>query len=317
MALPILRFQYQDKIYWGLQKSDVVIFLATKVETTAEFIALGYETIDQLAQNSTDTVLLDQVEVLSPITAEAQVLCQGMNYRQHAIESGIDPDQKKHNMLFTKSAISKHAPSGEIIKPDHVQLLDYEIELALVLGKNTDSSVQVTALNLHEYVAGICIANDITARDIQIPQMQFYKGKSYRTFCPLGPVLCLLNQHEMHYLEQLNLTLKVNGEMRQQDNTANMLFKPAETLTEFSEITDFHIGDVLLTGSPAGCALSLPASNVARMTDLMTEPMIWKLFLKSQSKRTQYLQSGDQIESYITSNDGKVDLGLQQHTVKA
>ena len=85
-------------------------------------------------------------------------------------------------------------------------------------------------------MAGICIGNDVSARDIQIPQMQFHKGKSYRGFCPLGPVLCLLEQDELHYLDDLQLELRVNGQVRQSDSTRNLVFKPAETLSEFSQI---------------------------------------------------------------------------------
>src|SRR3990167_2931469 len=127
------------------------------------------------------------------------------------IDSGIDPDAKRFNMFFNKSTASITGPVGNIIKPPHVTLLDYEIELTLVLGARTSGPVAVTNDNLHEYVAGICVGNDVSARDIQIPQMQFHKGKSYRTFCPLGPVLCLLDANEMHYLNGLQLTLAVNA----------------------------------------------------------------------------------------------------------
>lgn len=231
------------------------------------------------------------------------------------IDSGINPDTQSFNMFFTKSLASLHGPTGLIVKPNHVELLDYEIELTLVLGKKTQGSVTVTTENLHEYIAGICIGNDVSARDIQIPQMQFYKGKSYRTFCPLGPVLCLLNKAEMHYLNKLQLSLKVNGEVRQQDSTENLVFKPAETLTEFSQITNFQVGDVLMTGTPSGCALGLPSTTLIKITGLLPEKLKWQLFNKSQSKRSQYLKIGDQIESHIFSSDGKINLGYQQHRI--
>lgn len=315
MALAIVRFTQQAQTCWGIQDQDQIRILDINADSTADLIQIGYAQLSALAEQSTITVNAQDVSLLSPITEQAKVLCQGANYRQHMIDSGMDPDAKAFNMFFTKSAASIHTPTGQIVKPKHVQLLDYEIELALVLGKNTHDAVQVTAENLHEYVAGICIANDVSARDVQIPQMQFFKGKSYRTFCPLGPVFLLLDRDEMHYLHQLNLTLTVNNEVRQQDNTANLVFKPAETLTEFSSVCNFAVGDVILTGTPSGCALGLPPAAVVRFTGLLPDNLKWKLFLKSQAKRRQYLQHGDVVESHIKSTDGKINLGRQHHVI--
>lgn len=316
MALSIVRFKNENAdIQWGVLSNGKVAVLSTAFATTAELIQQGYATIAEMASAAKQLVPLEKLSLLSPITSPSQVLCQGANFRQHMIDSGMDPDAKAFNMFFTKSVASITGPQGEIIKPKHVQLLDYEIELTLVLGKATDSEVQVTNENLHEYVAGICIGNDISARDIQIPQMQFHKGKSYRTFCPLGPVLCLLAKDEMKYLSQMNLTLSVNGQTRQQDSSGNLVFKPAETLTEYSAITNFAVGDVLMTGTPAGCALGLPSSTVVRVSGLLPEQIKWKLFKKGQAKRSAYLHVGDVVESHIASSDGKIDLGYQRHTV--
>jgi 2-keto-4-pentenoate hydratase/2-oxohepta-3-ene-1,7-dioic acid hydratase in catechol pathway len=316
MALSIVRYKkLDDSIAWGILSQERVTELNTNFPTTAALIELGYSAIAEEAKKSNVNHALKDIELLNPITTPTQVICQGANYRQHMIDSGMNPDAKNFNMFFTKSVASITQPTGQIIKPKHVQLLDYEIELTLVLRKNTSSSVQVTQSNLHEYIAGICIGNDISARDVQIPETQFYKGKSYRTFCPLGPVLCLLAPDEMHYLSQLNLCLKVNGQVRQQDSTANMVFKPTETLTEFSQVTDFNIGDVLLTGTPSGCALGLPSPLLVKVAYLMPEQKRWAMFKKGQSKRSQYLNVGDVIESSIQSADGKINLGIQHHIV--
>ena len=169
---------------------------------------------------------------------------------------------------------------------------------------------------MHDYVAGICIGNDISARDIQIPQTQFYKGKSYRTFCPFGPVLCLLEAHEMHYLNEMNLRLTVNGAVRQQDCTANMMFKPAETLSEMSQFFNFRAGDVLMTGTPSGCALSIPSPLLVKMSSLLPEHKKWELFIKKQKATGRYLNVGDVLELQIQSHDQLIDLGTQRHTVK-
>lgn len=315
MALHLVRFQHQDQPCWGLLEGCTIKPLDLPCTTTAALIEQGHEAIRKAAGDGAELALEDAT-LLSPITKDAKVLCQGANYRQHMIDSGMNPDDKSFNMFFTKSSGSITGPGGEIVKPAHVQLLDYEVELTLVLGKKTDGPVDVTAANLHEFVAGICIGNDVSARDVQIPQMQFHKGKSYRTFCPLGPVLCLLEKSEMHYLDEMQLQLTVNGETRQQDCTANLVFKPAETLSEYSLIHDFAPGDVLMTGTPAGCALGLPSPAVTKVAALLPESKKWQLFIKSQKRRQQYLQAGDVVESTITSRDQTLDLGRQRHTIK-
>jgi 2-keto-4-pentenoate hydratase/2-oxohepta-3-ene-1,7-dioic acid hydratase in catechol pathway len=315
MSLNIVRYQIHATTSWGVIRKDKITPLAIPCTTTADLISIGLDQLLVEAVKDVQVIDASQVTLLSPITENAKVLCQGANYRQHIIDSGLDPDAQSFNMFFTKSSAAITAPSGVIVKPSHVQLLDYEIEMTLVLGKRTHSTVQVNSSNLHEYIAGICIGNDVSARDIQIPQMQFHKGKSYRTFCPLGPVLCLLSRTEMHYLNEMTLTLTVNDEVRQNDMTSNLVFKPAETLTEFSQIANFEPGDVLMTGTPSGCALGLPPPAMIRLTGLLPDTKKWQLFKKSQQRRSQYLKSGDRLELNIVSSDGKIDLGRQVHTI--
>lgn len=315
MAMHIVRFRHQDLIRWGLLQDAQILPLDIPCTTTAALVSLGYQGVHEALGLAAAPVDAARVDLLSPITSDAKVLCQGANYRQHMLDSGVDPDDKQFNMFFTKSSASITGPTGRIVKPRHVQLLDYEIELTLVLAKKTDGPVQVSPANLHEFIAGICIGNDVSARDIQIPQMQFHKGKSYRTFCPLGPVLCLLDQGEMHYLDEMQLRLTVNGETRQDDSSANLVYKPAETLTEYSQIQDFEPGDVVMTGTPSGCALGLPSPMLVRMSGLLPESKKWELFLKGQKRRPQYLKAGDRVESVITSRDGRINLGRQSHVV--
>ncbi|MDO8330623.1 MAG: fumarylacetoacetate hydrolase family protein [Fluviicoccus sp.] len=315
MSLSLVRFTRSNASpSWGLLQGGEIRPLSIPCTTTAALLAHSHAAIRASVQDSL-LPLADNLQLLSPITRDAKVLCQGANYRQHMLDSGVDPDAKRFNMFFTKSSASIHDPVGSIVRPRHVQLLDYEVELTLVLGKATTSAVKVSAANLHEYVAGICIGNDVSARCVQIPQMQFHKGKSYRTFCPLGPVLCLLEPEEMHYLDDLQLSLTVNGEVRQQDSTANLVFKPAETLTEYSQIADFNPGDVIMTGTPSGCALGLPNPTVVRASAMLPDPVRFGLFLKAQLRRPQYLKNGDRVEVRIASRDGRLDLGVQRHTI--
>jgi len=129
---------------------------------------------------------------------------------------------------------------SDVIRPRGVRFLDYEIELGLVLRREITSPTAVTDANLHDFVAGPVIVNDYSARDVQIPQTQFYKGKSFRTFGPVGPYLCMLGAGDMGALKDFRLTLTVNGEVRQSDSTRNLVYGPAETLTELSGVHDLH-----------------------------------------------------------------------------
>jgi 2-keto-4-pentenoate hydratase/2-oxohepta-3-ene-1,7-dioic acid hydratase in catechol pathway len=216
-------------------------------------------------------------------------------------------------MFFEKADCSVSPPHGTVTPPAHVALLDYEIELAIVFRKAITGPVTITAENMHEYVFGLTIANDISARDVQIPQMQFFKGKSYRGFCPLGPHLAVLERDEFGYLDQLTLTLAVNGEVRQHDETKNLVYKPAETITELSTFSDVSAGDVLLTGTPAGCALRIPPAPIRKVMQLvLPERKFWATFRKVQSRRPQYLKPGDLMTATIASADRVIDLGEQR-----
>ncbi len=195
--------------------------------------------------------------------------------------------------------------------PKHVMLLDYEIELALVFRRPISSSVAVTQDTLKDYVFAVAIANDLSARDVQLPQMQFFKGKSYRGFCPIGPWLTVLEPNEFAYLDQLELQLSVNGSPRQRDTTKNLVFKPAETISELSTFANVRQGDVLLTGTPSGCALRVPPAPIRRLLQLLPERQFWNLFINAQLRRPQYLQPGEVINAYIRSADGRIDLGEQ------
>jgi 2-keto-4-pentenoate hydratase/2-oxohepta-3-ene-1,7-dioic acid hydratase in catechol pathway len=230
-------------------------------------------------------------------------------------QSGLDPDAKTFNMFFTKSDASVAPPVGTVQRPAHVALLDYEIELALVFRRAIQSPVTVTREALKDYVFAAAIANDISARDVQLPQMQFFKGKSYRGFYPLGPWLTVLEPDEFAFLDDLHLQLVVKGTVRQSDTTANLVFKPWETISELSTFAQVSPGDVLLTGTPSGCALHVPPPTVRRFLQPLPERTFWQLFLTSQSRRPAYLQPGDRMTATIRSADGRLNLGQQTTTI--
>lgn len=317
MATNLARYEIAGRTHWGVVRDDAIAPLDREYATTRALIENGEADWRAATRRIANVHLLD-VRLLSPVTAPARIVCQGANYRQHMIESGLDPDEKTFNMFFEKSDCSLNDPSGEVVRPPHVALLDYEIELALVFRKAITGPVSVTADNLADYVFAVTIANDVSARDIQIPQTQFFKGKSYRGFCPIGPYLTVLEPEEFSYLDQLDLTLDVNGQTRQRDNTRNLVFKPAETITELSTFSDIAPGDVLLTGTPSGCALRVPPPFLRKVMQLvLPEQKLWAAFRKGQAKRPQYLKPRDVMTARIASADGVVDLGEQRVTIAA
>lgn len=317
MPLNILRFEYQGRIHWGVVRAGRISPIPTELFSTASTADLirnmDMRNLAEIKGNEIDEA---EVTILSPITRDRQFICQGANYRQHMIESGIDPDTKNFNMIFTKASSCIVSAISDVVRPVGVEFLDYEIELGLVMRRDITARCEITSANLHEYVAGMVIVNDYSARDIQIPQTQFYKGKSFRTFGPVGPYLCLLDQDDMASINDLDLRLTVNGEVRQQNNTKNLIYGPAETLTELSGVQDLFAGDLLSTGTPAGCALRLPATTRQQIATLPGQTKR-DIFRQSQAQCTGYLKPGDIVEASIKSGDGRIDLGRQRNRVVA
>lgn len=321
MAINIARYETNGVVSWGVLVGERLYRLPSDFgSTTAEVIGRRDE-IKAFAAAAGQHVAgedLTAVRLLSPITTPCRIYCQGLNYRSHLIDSGLNPDDRSFNTFFTKSSASVTGPRDPIVRPKHVKLLDYELELGLVIGKQVTAETVLADQDLAEVVAGVVIGNDVSARDVQLPQVQFFKGKSYRSFCPLGPYLCLLERREFHYLDKLQLHLQVNGETRQNDTTDSMIYKPAETLSELTQFADLHVGDVVLTGTPAGTAIRAPSSKLLLLAGkLMPEAMKWKVFIKKQLDVPSYLQPGDVVSARIASADGQIDLGEQINPVMA
>jgi 2-keto-4-pentenoate hydratase/2-oxohepta-3-ene-1,7-dioic acid hydratase in catechol pathway len=299
---------------WGVVHGASIAPLERTYATTGDLVTQGEDDWRARAEEA-GTVPVGSVEVLSPVTTPCRVMCQGVNYREHAVESGMDPDALDYNLFFDKTDASVTGPTAPVVRPAHVQLLDHEIELALVVRGHVSEDTVVTAENLADHVFGVTIANDLSARDVQLPQGQFLKGKSYRGFCPVGPYLAVLERDEMGLIDELDLRLEVDGVVRQQDSSANLLHKPAETLTELSTFCDLAPGDLLLTGTPSGITASSPPALVRRLaTALLSEQQLWRAFVKRQLGRP-YLQPGQVVTASITHPDGLVDLGTQRTTI--
>ncbi|OBG29681.1 fumarylacetoacetate hydrolase family protein [Mycobacterium sp. 852002-51057_SCH5723018] len=314
MVTHLARYRSGDDTGWGVVVGSALTPLAHEYPTTAKLITGGRQDWSAAARRPA-SIDLAAVQLLSPITTPCRVICQGANYRQHAIEAGMNPDERTFNLFFDKTDAAITDPTAPVTRPAHVRLLDYEIELALVIGAPITAPTTVTPENLHEFVFGLTIANDLSARDVQLPQGQFLKGKSYRGFCPVGPFLAVPESDEYDLLNDLELSLSVNGIQRQHDNTRNMLYRPAETLTELSEFCDLGPGDLVLTGTPHGCVATSPPALVRRLaTALLPEHTLWAMFVK-QNISKPYLKPGDVITASIRNASGAIDLGAQHTTI--
>lgn len=204
MVTHLIRYRLEQRVAWGVLSGGAISPLDGSYSRTADLIERG-ESDWRSAATKVGHLALDDVEALSPITTPCRVMCQGANYRQHAIESGVNPDERAFNLYFDKTDATITGPDAPVVRPGHVALLDYEIELALVMRQEVSAPATITPEKLHEYVFGVTIANDLSARDVQLPQGQFLKGKSYRGFCPTGPVLAVLEPDEFPLLDDLDL----------------------------------------------------------------------------------------------------------------
>jgi 2-keto-4-pentenoate hydratase/2-oxohepta-3-ene-1,7-dioic acid hydratase in catechol pathway len=188
----------------------------------------------------------------APIARPSVVLCIGMNYAAHAAESGATPPEQP--VMFYKAPNTLVGPDDEVLIPRASKETDWEVELAVVIGRRARYlSSPSEALS---YVAGYAIANDVSEREFQLRQSggQWSKGKSCETFNPLGP--WLVTADELPDPQTLRLRSWVNGQPRQDSSTADMIFNVAELIYQLSQITVLEPGDLLNTGTPEGVALS-------------------------------------------------------------
>ncbi len=254
------------------------------------------------------------MELQSPVTTPCRVVAQMVNYRSHARESGFDPDAVLPT-FFRKASGSISGPTSPVVRPSHVRLLDYEVELGLVLGAPLPVGAVVTVDDLPDLVAGLVLANDVSARDVQLQKGQFYESKSYPTFTPVGPYLTLLEADEFIRLLDLRLQLSVDGVLRQDRTVADMIHLPARSLTTLARFQRLEPGDVVLTGTPGGTALQAPPAPVEFIAHFLPDHVKWKVFFGKQAGNPNYLQDGNVITASIRTPDGRIDLGTQESPV--
>jgi 2-keto-4-pentenoate hydratase/2-oxohepta-3-ene-1,7-dioic acid hydratase in catechol pathway len=305
---------YRTSNAWWAGTPDGVAEIDTAAATTAQLLA-DRSAIDAAAAG-TDTVAVSTLDLLSPVTAPCRLVAQMTNFASHVTDTGGDPKEVPLT-FFRKASGSITGPLGEIVKPSHVRLLDYEVEIGLVIGRDVPVGTTITADNVADYICGLVVANDVSARDVQLTKTQFYEGKSYPTFTPVGPALVLLDAGELGRFGELRLQLRVNGEPRQDSVVgSDMIYRPAQALAALARFQELSAGDVVLTGTPVGTALSAPPKAVQKLVSLLPDEVKWKLFFAGQAKSPKYLHDGDVVEATVATDDGTIDLGVQRNRVR-
>lgn len=205
----------------------------------------------------TDFVVpLAGVKLLSPCEPSKGV-CIGLNYRDHAEEFKLPIPTEP--VVFLKPSTSVNDPQEGIVFPPQCKRLDYEAELAIVIGKTAKN---VEESDVHEYILGYTCANDVTARDLQPKQGQWTVAKSFDTFMPLGPFIT-----DEVDPDHLDIESRVNGKTMQHSNTSNLIFKPAFLVSYLSKVMTLLPGDVILTGTPGG----ISGMQVGDQVDIVIE----------------------------------------------
>lgn len=208
-----------------------------------DFIQSGNTHID-----STDTLHLDQVKLHAPLPNPPRIFAIGLNYRDHAKESGMEIP--KTPVVFFKLTTSIIGPGEAIILPKNSTQPDYEAEFAFVIGKG---GYRIPASAWREHVYGYTIVNDVSARDVQFASTQWSMSKSFPTFCPMGPAI--VTADEIADPHELAISLTINGETLQNSNTRELVFKIPDLIEHLSSITPLLPGDIISTGTPPGVGL--------------------------------------------------------------
>lgn len=299
---------------WWVQTARGAVKVDTDALSTGELLT-DRAAVDA-ATHGDHAVPLESLQLVSPVTAPCRVVAQMTNFVSHVKDSGMNPKTIPLT-FFRKASGSISGPFDDIVKPDHVRLLDYEVEIGVVIGRELHVGAAVTPENLSDYVAGLVVANDVSARDIQLPKTQFYEAKSYPTFTPVGPALVLLDADELKRFGELRLRLQVNGETRQDMTVgADMIYSPLQALQALTRFQQLQPGDLVLTGTPAGTALSAPPKPVEVISSLLPPAVKWKAFFKRQANNVRYLQDGDLVAASVCTGDGSIDLGTQRTVVR-
>lgn len=209
--------------------------------------------IDELKKYESKLVFslnIEDVELLAPLPNPSKIICLAFNYYDHAQDAGLTPSQEP--VIFIKPRTSLNNPFNDIRCPGNVQRLDYEAELAVIIGKKIKNISQEDAMNS---IFGYMIFHDVSARDIQFKDKQFTRGKSIDTFAPCGPWITTVD--EVADPQSLRIITKVNDEIRQNSSSSKMVIPIKKIISSLSQLMTIEPGDIISTGTPAGVAMSM------------------------------------------------------------
>lgn len=210
-----------------------------------------------------ERIPLTEVELLCPVDRGAQIICVGLNYRDHAEETGAAPPDEP--LLFAKLSSSLLGPGRPIVVPDISDQVDYEAELGVVIGRRAH---KISPSEARDHVLGYTCVNDVSARDIQLGDGQWMRGKSLDTFCPVGP--WVVTSDEIPDPQSLGIRCLVNGQALQDSTTANMLFGVDTLISHISQGITLQPGDLIATGTPAGVGFTRDPARHLTAGDVVT-----------------------------------------------
>jgi 2-keto-4-pentenoate hydratase/2-oxohepta-3-ene-1,7-dioic acid hydratase in catechol pathway len=243
-----------------LSPDDTAVFPLTGYANTLAFLSAGASAWSEAAA---DAKYVPFDKILAPIAAPPKMLCIGLNYRDHAKEANME--LPKTPVVFTKFSNSICGPGDTVVLPKLSQQVDYEAEIAIVMGKG---GRHIAADDWREHVFGYTIVNDVSARDLQMATSQWSLGKSFDTFGPMGPAIVSLDSiGDPH---KLAIKLSIDGEMLQDSNTEELVFKTGELVAYLSSIMTLSPGDIISTGTPAGVGLGRKPQRWLKPGETMT-----------------------------------------------
>ena len=194
---------------------------------------------------------ISKFKILPPIPNPNKIICLAFNYVDHAKEQGLQAPEDPALVIKPRTALN--STNSDIVCPDFVTQLDYEVELALIIGKNCKN---ISVEESNDVIFGYMIFNDVSARDIQNKDKQFTRGKSFDSFAPCGP--WITTKDEIKNPQELKMTTKINGELRQNSSSNNMFIKIPQIISKISKVMTLEKGDIISTGTPAGVMLNKP-----------------------------------------------------------
>jgi len=265
--LKLARYRYGEREHYGVLLNNKVVCLPSLAkrfnedfpELLEDFIILGakgVEVAEKLLGNATEKDVkhvsspVNEVTLLAPIVFPPKIVCLGLNYRDHAREQdSAIPDEP---IIFMKPYTTIIGPGENIVKPSFVKQLDYEGELAVVVGGKAKN---VSVSEAKSYIFGYTILNDVSARDIQFKDKQWTRGKSFDTFAPIGP--CIVTVNQLQDTSKLSIHTWVNKELRQTGTTKNMVFNVYEIIHHLSRVMTLEPCDIIATGTPAGVGFAI------------------------------------------------------------